>query len=123
MRFAPILLALSLAACAGIPNPVSQTTVYDLENSYGIIQAQAIAYVSFPLCPHGTSVSQSVARHCSIDTAVVAIGKADRDARAAIDRAESFVRNNPTVSPLKAISEAQNAINLAGQIAANWGVH
>lgn len=119
-----VLLAATamLAGCMSVPNPVSQTTVYNLENSYGVLQQQAVAYVSFPLCPHGISVSQSLIRHCSIDTAVVQIGKADQAARVALTKAENFA-SYPTISPAKLIADAQDAIAAAVQIQANWGVH
>ena len=116
------LLAAGLTACASIVNPVTQTQVFEMENAYGVVQAQAIAYASFGLCPKGTTISGSVSAHCALPQAVVAIAKADSAARDALTLAANFVRNTPTVNAGSVIAAAQQAIALAVQTEANFGV-
>jgi len=117
----PIGLGLALGACATFTNPVSQSTVYNLENAYGVAQAAADAYTKLPRCAAGEA--SSLADPCSDHGVIVQLAKADANARAALTNAETFVRTKPTLSPTDVISEAESAVALFQQIETNYGVH
>jgi hypothetical protein len=114
MRFKTLALGgllasgLALCSCASIVNPISQTQVYQLENAYGIAQAQGVAYVQFKRCAPGTHIGPT--NLCSTAQGVVQIGKADKAARTALDAAQTFVTQNPTLDASSVISAAQTAL-------------
>ena len=113
-------LALALFACATAPsitNPISQSAVYNLENGYGVAQSLAVAYTRLRRC------TVTMTLPCSTHTTIVALATADHKARAALSAAETFVRNNPTLSAASVISAAQAALSAFTQIESSAGIH
>lgn len=106
-RVIVIALALGLASCASIKNPIQSTQVYELENSYGVAQSAAITYTKLGRC------APSPTPPCSQAKVVVAIGEADKKARIALSALEDFSRNPgnyPTLSYASLLSAASSAI-------------
>lgn len=104
-----------------INNPIKLKQVYELEAAYGVLQGLARAYVRLELCPKG--VTSTLNNPCSDARAVVKIGKADVVARKALDKVETFVRDNPKLSALKLIGEAQAAIGSFQEIQAIYNIN
>lgn len=106
---------LALAGCGTVPNPISQVQVYQLENGYGVAQSGAVAYAALPRC-----AAQPV-QPCSKAKVVVALAKADKQARLALDAVEAFARNPsnyPGLSYPALLSAAQTAVATLQQIEA-----
>lgn len=118
-----IALAIGLGGCVtAVRNPISKTQIYNLENSYGVVQSLAAGYASEPFCPNGTSITQSILKFCAIPSAVVAIGKADIKARSALREAQQFVTSNPTLDAGALIDAARIAIDAARVIETSYGL-
>lgn len=124
---APLVLAISLtlAGCGGnigkvisaatttVKNPVSTTDIYRAKNVYAASLELAVKYRQY--CwgkPYRAILADSVAKPvCQHRRAVVRkIQSADAKAYSAITRADSFVRNNPTLNAATVISEAWDAV-------------
>lgn len=112
-------LALALAACGTVKNPLQPSMVYNLENAYGIVQSSAVAYDKLPRC----SATQTIL--CSKAAVVVSLAKYDGEARTALSALEAFVRNPanyPGLSYSQLLSTAQTAISTFQAIEAQNGV-
>jgi len=126
-RFAIIFaLALSLGGCAGTPvgdalrvatstitNPVQEVNIYQVKTGYAAVLEVAASYrdycwsrpfaalmadpIAKPICEHRRSIMR-------------AIDKADDHAFDAITRAETFIRNNPTINAVSVVREAWAAV-------------
>ena len=109
-------LMLGLAACAS--NPVSKSVVYDLENSYGIVQASAVAYTRLPYC------TSSLVFACKKPKVVIQLAAYDKDARLALNALEAYARNptNATVNLSSLINAASSAISAFTQYEMQQGV-
>lgn len=126
MRFFVVaLLALSLGACATMPdgtkiflptasvkNPVTSTSLYDVKATYVIAQAGAVAYIDRYRAGHRctTTALESVTNPCSRRSVVIKLQNADRTAQIALGRVDAFIRDNPTIDASSVISAAQSAV-------------
>lgn len=108
---------LLLAGCATIPNPISQSEVYGVENGYGVAQSAAVGYAALPRCPAGQNTS--LANVCSQHGVIVQLARADAKARIALNALEAFARNPknyPGLSFGALLATAQSAISTLQQI-------
>ena len=120
----PILLAFTLSGCAGLnailgtyKNPVSITTLYDLEAGYYTAEQVALVYMALPLCRTGTVSTLAVP--CGRRSIKLNIQDKGRTAQAAVVAARTFVKNNPTINPIAAIQNAAGLLaNFQSAIAA-----
>jgi ABC-type uncharacterized transport system substrate-binding protein len=115
------LLAVGLAGCATIQNPVNTTRLATVESTYGVALSIAVAYRNLPLCKTGTT--PSLQNICAKRSVIVRLQSADRDAQIALASARSFVKNNPTLSATSVIGIAQNAVAAFQAIEQNEGIH
>jgi hypothetical protein len=119
-------LALSLGGCAGTPagdalrvatstitNPVKEVNIYQVKTGYAAVLEVVAGYrdycwskpfaalmadpIAKPVCEHRRSVMR-------------AAQKADDRAHDAIVRAETFIRNNPTINAVSVVREAWAAV-------------
>lgn len=104
------LLAPLLGGCFLDPinNPLNTASLYDIEAGYLTAEQIAIAYLHLPLCRTGTQ--PSLTNQCGKRSVDLVIQDKGRKAQLAILALRSFVRNNPTISPINALTIAQNAI-------------
>lgn len=107
--FFVLVTALSLVGCASFKNPISMTTQYDIEAGYLTAENIAVAYRSLPLCKTGTT--PSLTNVCAKRSIIVKIQQTAAKAQAAVLALRAFTKNNPTLSPLGAISVAQQALS------------
>jgi hypothetical protein len=118
--------AITLGGCAGTPvgdalrvatstvtNPVKEVNIYQVKSGYAAVLEVAASYrdycwsksfaalmadpIAKPICEHRRSVMR-------------AVDKADDRAFDAITRAETFIRNNPTISAVSVVREAWAAV-------------
>lgn len=110
-------MGLMLAAC-GTKSPISQNVVYDLEASYGVVQASAVAYVKLPYCTASLTIA------CKKPAVVVKLASLDKDARLALTSLESYVRNpaNATVSFSSLVNAATVAVSALTQYELSQGI-
>lgn len=102
-RFAvPILLALAVAGCASIVNPINTTRLGQIESSYGVALSVAVAYRD--LC-----AKRLISPDCR--TVVPKVQAADRAAQASLATAREFVKNNPTLNAFSVLEAAQAAVD------------
>jgi hypothetical protein len=130
-RFASVIVcvgALALGSCApgsqldkigtalttSIANPVSDTNIYQVQNSYALALQLLAEYRRYCWSkPYSAILADSVAKPvCEKRRAVVRFAiKARKDARAALDAAELFIANNPTLNAATAVQAAWLAVN------------
>lgn len=111
MRKLVLVLALILGGCASlpsVPNPLSPSSLYDIENAYGVALSQAVAYRGRPLCKVGHL--ESVTNICARRSIIVRLQKADGKAQIALANAKAFVRDNPTLDATSVLAIAQAAV-------------
>lgn len=118
----PILLAISLCGCAGlprlsIPNPISEQTLSSLEASYGLALTAAVAYRNRPRCTR--TALESLTNLCARRSIVLRLQQADQLAETALGRAASFIANNPTLDASSLLQAAASAIGAFREIGAN----
>jgi hypothetical protein len=117
-----ILLGLSMAGCstpggqgftrlitAGIANPLTPTALSDVKSAYGIALAAAVAYRERPRCTK--THLESVTNLCARRSIVVKLQQADIKARAALDKADMFIADNPTLNAGSVIQAASLAVS------------
>lgn len=119
-KLAVIVLAFTLASCATVRNPVTQTDLATVEAGYGVALSLAVAYRHLPLCRTGTTASLS--NVCARRSVVVKLQQADRSVQTALSGARNFIKNNPTLSAGTFISAAQAALASFQAIEATYGV-
>ena len=100
-RIAILVLALSLAACATIQNPVSQGRVDALNASWGAVLAIAAGY-------HDACAQRLIPPDCR--PIVVKMQQAAIPVQAAVRRARLFAKN-PTTSTVDLVQAASDAVN------------
>lgn len=106
---AGVMLALMLANCASAPNnPITESQVFTLENSYGVVQSAALAYTLLRPCAEGEALGLTAI--CKSQEVVAKLASADKKARGALDSLELFVRNNPKLDARALYDGAQLAI-------------
>lgn len=120
-----IAIALTLGGCGGnvggyisavttpITNPVSRTDIYRVKNVYAATLELAVKYREYCWSrPYRVLMADPVAsRVCQSRRAVVqTIQRTQVKAKVAINRADAFVRSNPTFTAAAAISEAWAAV-------------
>jgi len=110
-----LALAAMLSACASTDS--AGKTVFRIRAAYDAGPlVLATNYESLPRC--GTVESKI----CSDPGVVEELRKADLSAVAALDAAESFVRNHPEMDASDAIEAANLAVSVFAQILANYGI-
>ena len=125
-----LVASIALGGCAGTPfgealkvatstytNPVQPVNIYQVKQGYDAVLKIAVAYREFcyPTKPFRSYKSLMLdpigGPVCKNRRSIVtAIDDADDKAFDAIKRAETFIRNNPTISALSVISEAWAAV-------------
>ncbi len=126
-RLIPLLLAFALAGCATLPdgtkvflptasiaNPVTPTSLYDIQATYVIAQAGAAAYIQRYRDGHRCTKNalESIGNICSRRSVVIKLQNADRKAQITLGRATAFIRDNPTIDASAVIAAAQSAVTL-----------
>lgn len=136
MRFLPVLAVLtviSVAGCATLPQAINAigtaesaisfaqaawskagVTLFDVEATYGVIQTATLNFERSE-CPRASSHSWCQTLH---DKAA----KGDGNVRVAFANAETFIQNNPTLSPSAVIAAAEGAVNAVATVADTYGV-
>lgn len=103
--------AFSLAGCLPTLNIASQVNLNTMEgvvSGYGIILNAERTYKALPLCKTGTA--PSVTNICAKRSIIVRLQGADREANAAINYANAFIKANPTIDATQYISAASQAV-------------
>jgi hypothetical protein len=118
-----LTLALTLGACnttvgPSIPNPISPTSLYDIEATYAIAQAGVDIYIQRYRDGFRCTKTklESVTNLCSRRSIAVKMQNAERAAQIALGRAEAFVLANPMIDATSVISAAQSAVTALYQI-------
>jgi hypothetical protein len=114
MKKLAMIFALALGACASIQNPVSRNQLYGIEASYGLALSGAVAYRSLPLCQRDQS--STIYNVCAQRSVILQLQAADRKAQIAIDQANDFVKEYPTLNAAEAIQIAAKAVTAFSQI-------
>lgn len=99
--FISALLALSLAACATIQNPVTQSSIDAVNNSWGVALSLANAYAD-------SCRKRLIPSSCR--TVVLKMQQAAPPVQTAVLRARAFAKN-PTISSVDLVQAASNAVN------------
>lgn len=111
-KLAIVVLALGLGACTlptvHLASQVNLNTIEGLAAGYGIILNAENTLKSLPLCLTGTTPSAT--NICVKRSLMNRLMAADKIAYTAVVQAETFVKNNPTISPANYISSAQQAL-------------
>lgn len=102
VKYIAILFTLALSACATIQNPIGITDLASVESAYGVALSVAVGY-------HDSCAKKLIPRSCR--AIVVKLQAADRVAQAALVRARSFVKNNPTLGAGSVIQIAKDAVD------------
>lgn len=111
------LIALMLAGCAGglpqlaqpaIRNPVGLKQLAVLESAYGVALSGALAYRNRPRCT--VTHLESPTNLCARRSIVVKLIRADQIAEIALDNAQIFIANNPTLDASSVLQVATRAI-------------
>lgn len=112
-----LLAGLMVSGCnASIKNPVTAADMYKAELAYdAAVLVPAAHYATLPRC----NVHPAP---CSRLAVVLKLRKYDAIASAAMRRARSFIRNNPTLDASSVINAAITAISAARAIASANGV-
>lgn len=108
-KFLVILLALSLAGCAAIKNPVSNNALGGAISTWGILDSAVIAYRGLPRCT--VTNNFSITNVCYKRSVLVIAQNYDATAKAAINKAVDFQRNNPTLDASSYIDAALAAVD------------
>lgn len=115
MRKLVIALPLLLTGCfATIQNPINNNDMAIVYSAYGTVLAVANAYKSLPLCH--TGMPPTVTNICARRSVIVQIQAADRRAIYAINAAQQFINQNPTLSAWTMVSAANSAVAAFQQI-------
>ena len=124
LPLAAVVLALSVAGCATVPNPIKQNEVYGGVAAYGVAQTAIIAYGHLPYCAKGTTTSAT--NYCQDPAVEVKLAAANAAVSTARKALESFTRNPanyPGLTYSQLLSTYQSAQSTLSQIAASYGVH
>lgn len=109
------LLALALAACASIQNPLNRDRLAVAVSGYGLAQTQAVTYRT--LCiKHQLGPLQANCRDN-----VVKIAAIDRAAQSAITDANAFILANPSGDATLVITAVESAVTAFQNILAAYG--
>lgn len=123
---AALVLAASLGGCAGklptldLNTSVTNNTLLGTEAAYGIALSGERAYKALPLCKTGTT--PSITNICAKRSVIVRLQAADRKAVSAIDAANTFIKNYPTIDATDVIAAAQAAVTALKGILSSEGV-
>lgn len=108
-----LMIALTMAGCAqfGIPvqNPVGNNTLASAISTYGILDTAVIAYRGLPRCTVDNNFSAT--NVCYKRSVLVQAQAYDKAANAAINRAVSFQRSNPTLDATSYVAAAIASVN------------
>jgi hypothetical protein len=113
----PVVAALLLvSACGALTGGTPAADVFAMRAGYNAaFLAPAVAYNALPRC------AEAVPQPCSQQSVVSQLRKADAAAKAALDAAETVVRDAPGVDARTAINAAREAIGAAVAIVAIYG--
>lgn len=118
------VLALALAGCAhpslNLNNAVTLNTMLSVESAYGIALSGERAYKALPLCATGTVAT--VTNPCAKRSVIVRLQAADLKVISAIDQANTFIKNYPTVDASNVIGAASSAVSSLQSILSQNGV-
>lgn len=109
-----IALAVSLAGCGTIANPLTQTRLAQIESSYGIALSAAVAYRD--------ACAKKVIVRAKCAPVVAEMQQADRTAQGALVAARNFVKNNDTINAMTALTAAGTAVNDFLAVQQKYGV-
>lgn len=114
----PMIAMIILSGCAGlfapIQNPVNRNQLYGIEASYGLYLSLAVAYRSLPPCAKNQPFS--FYNVCAKRPVIVKLQEADHKAQIAIDQANTFVKEYPTLNAAQVIQAAANAVMAFNQV-------
>jgi len=103
-----------LSACSQSP----QASVFDLRAGYdATVLVPAATYAALPACP------QAAGQPCADPSVVTQLRQADTAAKAALDAAETVVRQNSTLDAGAALSAAENAVTAVQTILTTYNIH
>lgn len=105
-----VILTLNLSACASINNPVSNNALGGAISSWGILDSAVIAYRGLPRCT--VTNNFSLTNVCFKRSVLVVAQNYDAAAKAAINKAVDFQRNNPTLDASSYITAAIAAVDV-----------
>lgn len=100
-----VLVALSLTACATIKNPITTTTLNNVEDAYGAAIAIAVTYKR-------SCIARLINKSCF--NIVAKIQPYEDKAYKALSIAQDFVKNNPTLDATTVLLVANDAIKAFG---------
>lgn len=119
-----ITLALSLGACAhpslNLNNSVTLNTMLSVESAYGVALSGERAYKALPLCK--TGMTATVTDPCARRSVIVRLQAADLKVISAISKANTFIKNYPTVDASNVIGAASSAVSSLQSILSENGV-
>lgn len=111
------VLALSLGGCAlfeSFRNPIQRNQLAEIESGYGLALTAAVGYRD--LC------DKKIIKRATCAPVVSAMQLADRSAEAALNAADDFVEDNPTLDASSVISAARAALTALQNLQAQNGV-
>jgi hypothetical protein len=121
MRRMLLALPLALTGClATVQNPINYNDMAVVYSAYGTVLAVANAYRSLPLCR--TGMPPTMTNICARRSVVVQLQAADRRAVLAINSAQAFINNNPTLGAGTMIAAANSAVITFQQVEALNGI-
>lgn len=113
------------AATTTITNPVTTSNVYQAELAFNISVKAANKWAAYCWSqPYVKLMADPVAAVACKNrrTTRRALSAAGDKAQAAIKVAQTFIKNNPTISPLKVVDDAWSAVNSYGTLVAQHAV-
>lgn len=120
MKYLAIIGLLVLGACASFEAETPEQRVFAAKADYLVPLRVANAYESLPRCADGAKVTDA----CSRPNVVDIIRRAEKAADAALDSAETIVRdpNQSTATLALAATAAEEAVKVFRQILTDNGV-
>lgn len=115
-----LFFALSLTACASIPNPFKTNNLYEIEAAVGVARISVLGYFSLRQCKKSEIVTTT--NVCARRSVKVQLQIADRNLQFALIEARQFIKNNPTIDPSEAFKAVRGALSLFQSIALNNGI-
>lgn len=104
-----LLISLAVSACSTVPNPIGNNTLASAISTYGILDTAVIAYRGLPRCTVDNNFSAT--NVCYKRSVLVQAQAYDKAANAAINRAVSFQRSNPTLDATSYVAAAIASVN------------
>lgn len=92
----------------------ADVTLFDVEATYGVLQAGMVNFEKAE-CPHASSHGYCPKLHTDFISADAAVRKA-------FTSGETFIKDNPSLSPSAVVQAAEAAVNAVAALADNYGV-